>query len=54
MQETTFDYELIISDDCSSDANRTNCKRNNVTYPKGNRIKYFRHETLECNKWSLF
>ena len=44
MQETTFDYELIISDDCSPDATEKIVKEIINAHPKGNCIKYFRHE----------
>ncbi|HCQ13223.1 glycosyltransferase [Flavobacterium sp.] len=44
MQETAFDYELIISDDCSPDATEQIVKEIINTHPKGNCIKYFRHE----------
>lgn len=44
MQETTFDYELIISDDCSPDATEQIVRHIINNHPKGNCIKYFRHE----------
>lgn len=43
MQQTNFDFELIIADDCSPD--RTPDIINDIikNHPQGNRIKYFRH-----------
>lgn len=44
MQETDFEYDLIVADDCSPD--NTNGIVNDIisTHPLGYRIKYFRHE----------
>lgn len=44
MQETTFNYELIVSDDCSPD--NTEIMVNNLisSHSKGHLIKYFRHK----------
>lgn len=44
MQETNFDYELILSDDCSPDATEKIVREVIDSHPKGNKIKYFRHE----------
>lgn len=43
MQETNFDYELIIADDCSPDNTREIIENIIKQHPKGNVIKYFRH-----------
>jgi glycosyltransferase involved in cell wall biosynthesis len=45
MQETDFDVDLIIADDCSPD--KTSAVVNEIikTHPNGFRIKYFRHDT---------
>lgn len=44
MQETNFEFELIIADDCSPD-NTENVVRDFINkHPKGHLIKYFRHE----------
>ncbi len=44
MQETDFDFELIISNDCSPD--NTDIVVNQIieNHPKGNNIKYFSHK----------
>lgn len=43
-QETTFDFELIISNDNSPDETDSIIKEIIRTNPKGNLIKYFKHE----------
>lgn len=45
MQETNFKYELAIFDDCSPDGTEDIIRNIIATHPKGNLIKYFRHET---------
>ena len=44
MQETNFEYDLIIADDCSPDKTEEIVKNIIATHPKGHIIKYFRHE----------
>jgi len=44
MQETNFEYELIIADDCSPDNTEEVVRNIIATHPKGHIIKYFRHE----------
>jgi glycosyltransferase involved in cell wall biosynthesis len=44
MQETNFEYDLIIADDCSPDKTEEIVKNIIATHPKGHNIKYFRHE----------
>jgi glycosyltransferase involved in cell wall biosynthesis len=44
MQETNFEYELIISDDCSPDLTKQVVDDIIANHKKGNKIKYFRHE----------
>ena len=44
MQETNFEYELIIADDCSPDKTETNVKDIITNHLKGYLIKYFRLE----------
>lgn len=43
-QETNFDFELIIADDCSSDNTRAIVKKYIDNYPYGDRIKYFKQK----------
>ncbi|HEX8269215.1 MAG TPA: glycosyltransferase [Flavobacterium sp.] len=43
-QETTFEYELIIADDCSPDGTQAIVEDILRSHPAGYRIKYFRHE----------
>ena len=43
MQETNFEYDLIIADDCSPDKTNEIVKNLIATHPKGHIIKYFRH-----------
>ena len=43
MQETNFDVELIIADDCSPDKTEEIVNNFISTHPKGKLIKYFRH-----------
>ena len=45
MQETNFEYELIIVDDCSPDNTEEVVRNIIATNPKGHIIKYFRHDT---------
>ena len=45
MQETNFEYELIIADDCSPDKTEEVVRNIISTHPKGHNIKYFRHDT---------
>jgi glycosyltransferase involved in cell wall biosynthesis len=45
MQQTDFNYELIIADDCSPDNTEEIVKNIIQTHPNGHVIKYFRHET---------
>ncbi|MFM7014760.1 MAG: glycosyltransferase family 2 protein [Bacteroidota bacterium] len=44
MQETTFEFELIIADDCSPDGTEKIINEIISTHPKGNLIKYFRQQ----------
>ncbi|QBZ97890.1 glycosyltransferase [Flavobacterium sangjuense] len=44
MQETDFEYDLIISDDCSPDTTSQIVNEIIANHPKGHIIKYFRHE----------
>jgi len=44
MQETDFDFELIIANDCSPDNTDEVIKHYIDTHPKGSCIRYFRHE----------
>ena len=44
MQETNFDFELIIADDCSPDNTSNLVNDFIINHPKGYLIKYFRHE----------
>jgi glycosyltransferase involved in cell wall biosynthesis len=44
MQVTDFDFELIISDDCSPDNTEHIVKDIQKFHPKGHLIKYFRHK----------
>lgn len=43
MQETNFDYELVIADDCSPDNTQEIVNEFILNHPKGNVIRYFRH-----------
>jgi glycosyltransferase involved in cell wall biosynthesis len=45
MQETNFDFELIIADDCSPDDTAKVVEDIIKNHPKGYRIKYFRQAT---------
>lgn len=45
MQETDFEFELIIADDCSPDDTANVVKNIMKSHPKGYRIKYFRQAT---------
>lgn len=42
-QVTSFEFELIISNDCSTDDTDDVIRRTLQNHPKGNRIKYFAH-----------
>lgn len=44
MQETNFEFELIIADDCSPDNTEAVVRVIINNHPKGHLIKYFRHE----------
>jgi glycosyltransferase involved in cell wall biosynthesis len=44
IQETNFEYELIIGDDCSPDKTEEIINNMISTHPKGNLVKYFRHK----------
>ena len=44
MQETNFNFELIIADDCSPDETESIVKNIVDTHPRGHIIKYFRHD----------
>lgn len=44
MQETTFDFELILSNDSSPDKTDELVKEIISHHPRGNRIKYFKQE----------
>jgi glycosyltransferase involved in cell wall biosynthesis len=44
MQETNFEYDLIIADDCSPDNTEAIVRNIIATHPKGHTIKYFRQE----------
>ena len=44
IQETNFEFELIIADDCSPDNTKQIVEQIAKNHPKGYRIKYFRQE----------
>lgn len=44
MQDTNFEYELVISDDCSPDNTGDEIQACIDSHPNGNRIKYFQHQ----------
>ncbi len=44
MQETDFEFDLIIADDCSPDDTKEIVSDLIINHSKGFRIKYFRHE----------
>ncbi|KRB57309.1 glycosyltransferase [Flavobacterium sp. Root186] len=44
MQQTDFDYELIIADDCSPDRTEEIVNDLIKTHSQGSKIKYFRHK----------
>jgi len=44
IQETNFDFELVIADDCSPDSTSEIVKSIIKNHPKGDKIKYFRHK----------
>jgi glycosyltransferase involved in cell wall biosynthesis len=43
MQQTDFEFDLIIADDCSPDQTEVIVKNIIKTHPRGHIIKYFRH-----------
>jgi glycosyltransferase involved in cell wall biosynthesis len=43
MQETNFEFQLIVCDDCSPDTTQQIVQNLIDNHPKGYRIKYFRH-----------
>jgi glycosyltransferase involved in cell wall biosynthesis len=45
MQETTFEYELIIANDCSTDQTNSKIEKLIQSHPKSKLIKYFNHQT---------
>ena len=44
MQETDFDFDLIIADDCSTDITNEIVEEMMRNHSRGSKIKYFRHE----------
>lgn len=44
MQETNFEFHLILADDCSPDATPQIVQHIIDAHPRGYRIKYFRHD----------
>lgn len=44
MQETNFEYDLIIADDCSPDDTEQIINEIITKHPKGNIIKYYKHK----------
>jgi glycosyltransferase involved in cell wall biosynthesis len=55
MQETNFEFELIIADDCSPDRTSEIVNQYIKNHPNGYRIKYFRHpENFGINANSKF
>ena len=44
MQETNFEFQLILCDDCSPDDTQQIVQEIIDNHPKGYRVKYFRHE----------
>lgn len=44
MQDTNFEYELVISDDCSPDNTGLEIQKCIDEHPNGKRIKYFQHK----------
>lgn len=44
MQETSFDFELIISNDCSTDDSETIIRQTISQNSNGNKVKYFNQE----------
>jgi glycosyltransferase involved in cell wall biosynthesis len=55
MQQTNFNYELVIANDCSPDNTDAIVKHYINHHPKGHLIKYFRHEmNLGMQKNGLF
>lgn len=55
MQETNFEFDLIIADDCSPDNTQKIVEEIIERHPKGYRIKYFRHkQNIGMNANSIF
>lgn len=55
MQETNFEFDLIIADDCSPDNTQKIVEEIIERHPKGYRIKYFRHkQNIGMNANSMF
>lgn len=55
MQETNFDYDLVIADDCSPDNTQEIVNDIIKNHPKGQIIKYFRHKkNIGMNANGLF
>lgn len=44
MQETDFEYELVIANDCSTDATNEKITKILSQYPNANRIRYINHK----------
>ncbi len=44
MQETNFEFDLIIADDCSPDNTESIVRDLIASHPRGHLIKYFRHK----------
>lgn len=54
-QETSFDFNLIIADDCSPDRTEEIVRMKISSHPKGHLIKYFRHtDNLGARQNGLF
>src|SRR6185312_2892285 len=52
MQQTNFEFELIISNDASSDRTHEVISEFAVNHPKGKRVKYFNQQRnlgMQCN-----
>lgn len=55
LQQTSFEFEIILCDDCSTDNTSEIVNDYIINHPKGYRIKYFRHErNLGMMKNGLF
>lgn len=44
MQETNFEFDLIIADDCSPDNTESIVRAIIASHPRGHLVKYFRHK----------